>query len=211
MLEGLFFQCLRVRRKINSKTRAENGQTTLYPAMNLYLDFTQPLQTKKLTSLTVILSLVPSERMVSECILIIQTRDAMREHFVACLKDFGIEATATRRWSRGKVLKGVPISEIHNERKFASSQERAKAHAIARKKERLRAKDKQIQSVISAFKEGRNIEDTPGITKIKKNREKLLQLVSKAVAELEQSGNSEDLKIAAGLKDYYKTLSPVDL
>lgn len=63
-----------------------------------------------------------------------QTRDAMREHFVACLKDFGIEATATRRWSRGKVLKGVPISEIHNERKFASSQERAKAHAIARKK-----------------------------------------------------------------------------
>ena len=28
-----------------------------------------------------------------------QTRDAMREHFVACLKDFGIEATATRRWS----------------------------------------------------------------------------------------------------------------
>ena len=108
------------------------------------------------------------------------------------------------------MLKGVPISEIHNERKFASSQERAKAHAIARKKERLRAKDKQIQSVISAFKEGRNIEDTPGITKIKKNREKLLQLVSKAVAELEQSGNSEDLKIAAGLKDYYKTLGPVE-
>lgn len=139
-----------------------------------------------------------------------QTRDAMREHFVACLKDFGIEATATRRWSRGKVLKGVPISEIHNERKFASSQERAKAHAIARKKERLRAKDKQIQSVISAFKEGRNIEDTPGITKIKKNREKLLQLVGKAIAELEQSGNSEDLKIAAGLKDYYKTLGPVE-
>lgn len=112
--------------------------------------------------------------------------------------------------SRGKVLKGVPISEIHNERKFASSQERAKAHAIARKKERLRAKDKQIQSVISAFKEGRNIEDTPGITKIKKNREKLLQLVSKAIAELEQSGNSDDLKIAAGLKDYYKTLGPVE-
>ena len=42
------------------------------------------------------------------------------------------------------------------------------------------------------------------------NREKLLQLVSKAIAELEQSGNSEDLKIAAGLKDYYKTLGPAE-
>lgn len=58
---------------------------------------------------------------------------AMREHFAACLLKCGIEANATRRWSRGQTQQGISQAEHHvlNNRRM-SEQDRARVYAIAK-------------------------------------------------------------------------------
>ncbi len=109
-----------------------------------------------------------------------EERDLMREHFAKCLNKEGIRATATRRWSRIKTEKSVSQEEYHAQKKREKTdKERARDHAIARKKKQLAArKSKKIDQTV--------------------------KLVNRAIHELSESDYLDDHKLASSLTKFYR-------
>ena len=136
---------------------------------------------------------------------------AMREHFAACLFKCGIEANATRRWSRGKTQQGISQAEHHvlNNRRM-SEQDRARVYAIAKKRELLKRQQAQVEKIHSAFKEGKAIPDSPSIQKTKKTRKTVAYLAEQASRKLLESPYSEDQHLGRKMQNYYSKLEPVE-
>ena len=106
-------------------------------------------------------------------------RDEWREDFAKCLQKEGILANATRRWSRDKDTKGISQEEHHaSKRRQKTDKERARDHAIARKKKQLAARRSET-------------------------RAKTRALASSAIREFSKSDYQDDLKIASGLYSHY--------
>ena len=117
---------------------------------------------------------------------------AMREHFAACLLKNGIEANATRRWSRGKTQQGISQAEHHvlNNRRM-SEQDRARVYAIAKKRELLKRQQAQVE-------------------KTKKTRKTVAYLAEQASRKLLDSSYAEEQHLGRKMQDYYSKLEPVE-
>ncbi len=136
---------------------------------------------------------------------------AMREHFAACLLKCGIEANATRRWSRGKTQQGISQAEHHvlNNRRM-SEQDRARVYAIAKKRELLKRQQALVEKVHSAFKEEKAIPDSPSIQKTKKTRKTVAYLAEQASKKLLDSPYAEEQHLGRKMQNYYSKLEPVE-
>lgn len=136
---------------------------------------------------------------------------AMREHFAACLLKCGIEANATRRWSRGKTQQGISQAEHHvlNNRRM-SEQDRARVYAIAKKRELLKRQQAQVEKVHSAFRDGKVIPDSPSIQKTKKTRKTVVYLAEQASRKLIDSPYAEEQQLGRKMQNYYSKLEPVE-
>ena len=137
-------------------------------------------------------------------------REEMREHFAVCLREQGIEANATQRWQRGVTRRSLGQPEFHNARKVQSDKERARMHAIARKKKTLLLKTMQnrLQDVERSVRSGKPIPDTPGIAKAKAKRQELTDLLNDVINEL-NAGSSQDKMLALATKEHLQKLTPV--
>lgn len=102
---------------------------------------------------------------------------AFREHFASCLIRHGIEANATRRWSRGRTEKAVSQAEHHvSKNRSLSNEERARIYAMSKKRDLLRRQKSRVENVVSASRSGKPIEDHPSIVKAKKHGNESLNL-----------------------------------
>lgn len=141
-----------------------------------------------------------------------EKRDIWREHLAVCLNKYGIEANATRRFSRGKTEKSLNQSEHHVKKKVLSNSERARAYAIDKKRKEQYSKYnvvKRYEQVVEAFSNDREIPDHEAIVASKFKRKKLLQRVDAAVDELKKSNDPRDRILAQQLNDHYSNLPPV--
>ena len=136
---------------------------------------------------------------------------AFREHFASCLIRHGIEANATRRWSRGRTEKAVSQAEHHvSKNRSLSNEDRARIYAMSKKRDLLRRQKSRIENVVSASRRGKPIEDHPSIVKAKKTRKRVAELVSNAVEVLNSSDETDDRILAEKLSSRYKHLAPVE-
>lgn len=137
-------------------------------------------------------------------------REEMREYFAVCLRERGIEANATQRWQRGVTRRSLGQPEHHNARKVQSDKERARKHAIARKKKTLLLKTMQnrLQDVERSVRSGKPIPDPPGIIKAKAKRRELTDLLNDVINEL-NAGTSQDKILARATKEHLLKLPPV--
>ncbi|HJA10299.1 MAG TPA: hypothetical protein H9961_03535 [Candidatus Duodenibacillus intestinavium] len=137
-------------------------------------------------------------------------REEMREHFAVCLREQGIEANATQRWQRGVTRRSLGQPEFHNARKVQSDKERARMHAIARKKKTLLLKTMQnrLQDVERSVRSGKPIPDPPGIVKARAKRQELTDLLNDVIDEL-NAGSSQDKMLALATKEHLQKLPPV--
>lgn len=104
-----------------------------------------------------------------------EERQLMREHFAQCLNKEGIQATATRRWSRLQENKGITQDQYHARKRTKTAKERARDHAIARKKKHLQ-----------------------------EQRAKSLDIAKKVVMDLSNSEYQDDHKMASALANFYR-------
>lgn len=134
----------------------------------------------------------------------------MREHFAVCLREQGIEANATQRWQRGMKGRSLEQSEFHNVRKVQTDKERARMHAIARKKKTLLLKTMQnrLHDVERSARSGKPVPDHPGILKAKAKRQELTDLLNDVINEL-NAGSSQDKMLALATKELFEKLPPV--
>lgn len=137
-------------------------------------------------------------------------REEMREHFAVCLREQGIEANATQRWQRGVTRRSLGQPEFHNARKVQTNKERARKHAIARKKKTLLLKTMQnrLQDVERSVRSGKPIPDPPGIVKAKAKRQELTDLLNDVINELNAS-SGQDKILAQATKEHLQKLPPV--
>lgn len=136
---------------------------------------------------------------------------AFREHFASCLIRHGIEANATRRWSRGRTEKAVSQAEHHvSKNRSLSNEERARIYAMSKKRDLLRRQKSRVENVVSASRSGKPIEDHPSIVKAKKTRKRVTELVNGAVKVLNASGERDDRALATQLSSRYAGLAPVE-
>ena len=138
-------------------------------------------------------------------------REEMREHFAVCLREQGIEANATQRWQRGVTRRSLGQPEFHNARKAQTDKERARKHAIARKKKTLLLKTMQnrLQDVELSVRSGKPIPDPPGIVQAKAKRQELTDLLNDVINEL-NVGPTQDKKLAQATKEHLLKLPPVE-
>lgn len=138
-------------------------------------------------------------------------REEMREHFAVCLREQGIEANATQRWQRGVTRRSLGQPEFHNARKVQSEKERARMHAIARKKKTrlLKTMQNRLQDVEHSVRGGKPIPDPPGIVKAKAKRQELTDLLNDVINELNVSP-TQDMKLAQATKEHLLKLPPVE-
>lgn len=140
-----------------------------------------------------------------------QESAAFREHFAACLLKNGIEANATRRWSRGKTIKSVSQADYHvAKNRVMSSEERARVYAMSKKRNLLNHQKARMQRVADAFEIGAQIEDPEEISKAKKTRKKVVGLATGAANQLLRSQNPTDRELGKKLKVHYDNLAPVE-
>ena len=137
-------------------------------------------------------------------------REEMREHFAVCLREQGIEANATKRWQRGVTRRSLGQPEFHNTRKVQSDKERARKHAIARKKRTklLKTMQHRLQDVERSVRSGKPIPDHPGIVKAKAKRQELTDLLNDVIHEL-NAGSSQDKELARATKEHLQKLPSV--
>ena len=137
-------------------------------------------------------------------------REEMREHFAVCLREQGIEANATQRWQRGVTRRSLGQPEFHNARKVQSDKERARKHAIARKKRTklLKTMRNRLQDVERSVRSEKPIPDPPGIVKAKAKRQELTALLTDVINEL-NAGSSQDKMLAHATKEHLQKLPPV--
>ena len=137
-------------------------------------------------------------------------REEMREHFAVCLREQGIEANATQSWQRGMTRRSLEQSEFHNVRKVQTDKERARMHAIARKKKTLLLKTmhNRLQDVEHSARSGKPVSDHPGILKAKAKRQELTDLLNDVINEL-NAGSSQDKMLALATKELLEKLPPV--
>ena len=138
-------------------------------------------------------------------------RSEMREYFAVCLREQGIEANATQRWQRGVTRRSLEQPEFHNAQKVQSDKERARKHAIARKKQTklLRTLQSRLDVVQQAAKSGHPITDSPGIVKAKKRRQTLNSLLQQTIDDLSE-GTPGDRVLAEETRQYVSNLPPVE-
>ena len=100
--------------------------------------------------------------------------------------------------------------EFHNARKVQTNKERARKHAIARKKKTLLLKTMQnrLQDVERSVRSGKPIPDPPGIVKAKAKRQELTDLLNDVINEL-NAGSGQDKILAQATKEHLQKLPPV--
>lgn len=137
-------------------------------------------------------------------------REEMREHFAVCLREQGIEANATQRWQRGVTRRSLGQPEFHNARKVQSDKERARNHAIARKKRTklLKTMQNRLKEVEKSVRIGKPIPDAPGIVRAKAKRQELTDLLNDVINEL-NAGSGQDKILAQATKEHLQKLPPV--
>lgn len=137
-------------------------------------------------------------------------RRAVREHLAKCFRDVGIEVNATDRHIRGKTTRSLKTGEYRAIRRFKSENERARAHAIARKKAKKAELPKTFLNRVNEVRRSdKPIKDHPAITKLKKRRQESIAAFNAAARELEK-GSPQDKALAKKLKSHANNLPPVE-
>lgn len=140
-----------------------------------------------------------------------EERDAFREHFAVCLRYHGIEANATKRFSRGRTQKSLTQAEFNNLKRFKNAKDRAKAHAIARKKiilsKNLQNRTKEIRDAVIS---NTSLPDHAAISFLKKKRAKQLQTAIRAEQELKASDKPSDHILGTELRKFVENFEPVE-
>lgn len=140
-----------------------------------------------------------------------QEMAAFREHFASCLMKQGIEANATKRWSRCKVNKSLSQAEYNvTKNRALSDEERARIYAMSKKRSLLRTQKSHIDNVVAAAKSQKTIEDHPAIQTAKETRKWVQSLAFGAAQELMESKDEADRKLGNNLKNHYSNLEPVE-
>lgn len=146
----------------------------------------------------------------------------MRERFAVIAREHGIELNATSRAVRGKTEKAKTQAQIHQEERYKSQ---AQKWAIERKKKELAERkgkepEKPLRNekdevkppkmhpyqkerrdeLLTALREGRELEEHPVLTKARNTREKVRKNTEDYIRELRSSGKAEDLELAAELE-----------
>ncbi len=155
----------------------------------------------------------------------------MRERFAVIAREHGIELNATSRAVRGKTEKAKTQAQIHQEERYKSQ---AQKWAIERRKKELaERKDKEQEKpvnkkggarppkmhpyqkarreeLLTALREGRELEEHPVLTKARKTREKVRKNTEAYIRELRSSGKAEDLELAAELEKKASKMKEVE-
>lgn len=175
------------------------------------LAFHLPGNVKKLISPTVTFFFAQKTERAKEFIWQTTSWQQCVSILAACLLKNGIEANATRRWSRGKTQQGISQAEHHvlNNRRM-SEQDRARVYAIAKKRELLKRQQAQVEKVHSAFRDGKVIPDSPSIQKTKKTRKTVVYLAEQASRKLIDSPYAEERQLGRKMQNYYSKLEPVE-
>ena len=140
-----------------------------------------------------------------------EERDTFREYFAVCLRNHGIEANATKRFSRGKTQRSLSQTEYNNLKRFKSSKDRAKAHAIARKKtilsNNLQARTAEIREAVFS---NTSLPDHAAISFLKKKRAEQLQTAIRAQQELRTSDKPSDHVLGSEVRKFVENFEPVE-
>lgn len=116
-----------------------------------------------------------------------------RELFADKLREQGVAANATRRFTRGQISKGEKQSVIHIEKDFKAGKRKEGAFVLKKREEQAN--------------EGR---PNPYIDKMKETRKGVVSAIGMAAKEFSRSSDLEDKKIALGLVEVVKKMSPLD-
>ena len=147
----------------------------------------------------------------------------MRERFAVIAREHGIELNATSRAVRGKTEKAKTQAQIHQEERYKSQ---AQKWAIERRKKELAERKGKEQEqpenkketggakppemhpyqkarrdeLLTALREGTELEEHPLLTKARKTREKVRKNTEDYIRELRSSGKDGDVELAAELE-----------
>jgi hypothetical protein len=116
-----------------------------------------------------------------------------REVFADKLREQGIAANATRRFTRGQITKGEKQSVIHIDKDFKNGKRKEGAYVLKKREEQAN--------------EGRL---NPYADKMKETRRGVVSAIGMAAKEFSRSSDLEDKKIALGLVEVVKKMAPLD-
>ena len=137
-------------------------------------------------------------------------RNAVREHLAKCFRDVGIEVNATSRDVRGKTVRSLKDGEYRAVRRFKDDKDRARAHAISRKKKKTGNPDlpKTFKQRVKDAQSSHPIPDHPAITKLKKRREETVASFKSAAESLDK-GSNQDRELAKNIRKHIDNFPPV--
>lgn len=120
-----------------------------------------------------------------------------REQFAEKLREQGVAANATRRFTRGKVIKAEKQAVIHIDKDFKEGKRKSGSYVLDGRKEQQQ-RYKAGEQVINPYED-----------KISRTRSQVVQNIGMAAKELAKSSDLEDKKIAVGLVGVVKAMEPV--
>ncbi len=116
-----------------------------------------------------------------------------RELFADKLREQGVAANATRRFTRGQISKGEKQSVIHIDKDFKAGKRKEGAFVLKKREEQAN--------------EGRL---NPYRDKMKETRKSVVSAIGMADKEFSRSSDHEDKNIALGLVEVVKKMAPLD-
>ncbi len=121
-----------------------------------------------------------------------------REQFAEKLREQGVAANATRRVTRGRVLKSEKQAVIHIDKDFKEGKRKTGSYVIEGRKEQA-TRELAGETIVN-----------PHVGKIAKSRASVVRDIGMAAKEFARSSDIEDKKIAVGLVGVVKSMEPVD-
>lgn len=137
----------------------------------------------------------------------------MRERIAVLSRDYGIFLNATNRAVRGQSQRAKPIERYYNEKRY-EEQSQAQKWAIHRNKQK-HVKQHPYQAnrdneVISAYENGKPIEDHEILSKAKQTRVHIMRNAQDAVNSLKNSGEQILTNLGGELVEHFSNLNQVE-
>jgi len=113
-----------------------------------------------------------------------------RQQFAKILREHGIQAEATKRIQRGKILQN----------------DSSKLHHLKKRGQEPRLNQEQRQEQYNRVKQGIDYEDSPAVKKARKTRYAVMSIYSSIIKDLDKSSQPEDKKLVNELKQYLNNM-----
>lgn len=120
-----------------------------------------------------------------------------REQFAEKLREQGIAANATRRFTRGRVLKAEKQAVIHIDKDFKDGKRKSGSYVLEGRRDQARRENKGEKFI------------NPQEEKIAKTRAAIVRNIGLAAKELAKSNEGDDKQTAVGLVKVVKSMEPV--